>query len=320
LGRARAETRTNVAGHGSKECSTMNRWKILAFVLSILMLAAFGVVASLFQANLFVTNSFDQRDPIDESPAGYGLDYQAITLTGDDGYDLAAWYVPSRNRAAVIVQHGYKDDRTSMLPRAEMLARHGYGVMMVDLRAHGESDGESISFGLYEIQDVDAAYQYLLTCPDVDPDRIGALGASMGGVVVLLYASQNPAIKAVVSESAYASLEDQIPAAVEASGLPAFLLAPLVQWFAERELGFEAGDIAPVEHIGSISPRPVFVLHGGVDDVVPSDNGRRLYDAAGEPRFLWLEPDLGHTAFVEERPVEFETRVIAFFDRYLLER
>jgi esterase/lipase len=296
----------------------MNKWKVLGFVLAVLVLVAFGVVASYLQAKIFISNPPKQRSPIDGSPADYGLVYEEVDLTTEDGYNLAAWYVPSRNQAAVILVHGYKSDRMDVLSRAKVLARRGYGIMMIDLRTHGESDGELITFGLYEVRDVNAAYRYLLTRSDVGAERIGVQGFSVGGGVVILHAAQNPGIKAVVSESAFVSLEDEVPVAVANAGLPSFLLAPLVQWFAEREGGFEAKDVAAVEHIGKISPRPVFLMQGGMDVIVPPDSGQRLYDAAGEPRELWFDPEIGHVAFLEERTEEFETRVVGFFDQYLL--
>jgi fermentation-respiration switch protein FrsA (DUF1100 family) len=297
----------------------MTKWKILGFVGSLLILVAFGVLAAFIQAQAFVYNPPERRTAIDKSPADYGLDYETLTLKTEDGYNLAAWYIPSKNRAAIILQHGYKGDRTAVLPLAKILARHGYGVMMVDLRAHGASDGDMISFGLYEVRDLEAAYQYLLDRPDVDPQRIGALGNSMGGAVVLLYAAQNLGIKAVASDSAYVSLSDEVSMAVAQTGLPAFLLSPLVQWFAERKMGFGAGQVKPIAHIGAISPRPVLLMQGGKDTTVPPDSAERLYAAAGEPRELWYEPDWGHAVFGFVHEEEFETRVVVgFFDRYLL--
>jgi len=296
----------------------MTKSKVLILIVAFLVLAAVGVGLSYFQAQLFIYNPPEQRESIAKTPADYGLDYETVNLTTVDDFGLVAWYIPSQNQAAVIVQHGYKNNRSALLYVAEMLARHGYGVMLTDLRAHGESEGELISFGLYEVRDLDAAYEYLLTRPDVDPERIGSLGNSMGGVIVLLHAAQNPGIKAVVSESAFVSLQDEVTTGVAQTGLPAFPLASVVQWFAEREAGFQAAQVSAVEHIGEISPRAVFLLQGGADMIVPMDSGQRLYDAAGEPRELWFDQTVGHATFGSQREEEYEQRIVAFFDRYLL--
>lgn len=245
--------------------------------------------------------------------------YKTITLTTSDDLKLAAWIIPSSNRAAVIVVHGYKDDRAAMLPEAAILARHGYGVIMADLRAHGQSQGETITFGKYEVRDLEAQYQYLLTRSDVDPGKIGLLGNSMGATIAILYAAQNPAIKATLADSAFASLQDSIGKGVESlAHLPAFPFAPLIEFFAEQETHSQASEISAVAHIHEISPRAVFLLQGGQDDIIPTDSGQRLYDAAGDPKALWFDARVGHTGFRRDQPAEYERRVIAFFDKYLL--
>jgi fermentation-respiration switch protein FrsA (DUF1100 family) len=293
---------------------------ILGILVGVLVLIVFGLVTFVCygQAQALV---HPEPVPLYDVPENYGLDYEKVSLTTEDGYKLKAWYVPSTNQAAIILQHGYPNNRAAMLPIAAVFARHGYGLIMVDLRAQGMSEGDTVSFGLREVRDVEAAYQYLLTRPEIDPERIGALGDSMGGAVVILYAAQNPSIKAAVSVSAYASLQDVVRSGVETfTGLPAFPFAFIIQWFAEKEGDFNVEDIAPIEHIGSISPRPVFILHGGTDDLIPPDNGQRLYEAAGEPRELWFEPDFEHGqgSFVIDRAEEYERRVVGFFDQYLL--
>lgn len=208
-----------------------------------------------------------------------------------------------------------------MLDQATLLANHGYGVLLIDLRAHGESEGEQISFGKYETRDLEAAYQFLLTRPDVNPDLIGELGNSMGAVTVLLHASQNPHIRAVVADSPFAALKDSISKGVESlTDLPAFPFAPLIEYYAEQETGSTASEVAPVEHIAQISPNAVFLLQGGLDDVLPIDSGQRLYDAALEPKELWYEPQVGHTGFIDALPQEYEQKVIGFLDRYLLQK
>jgi fermentation-respiration switch protein FrsA (DUF1100 family) len=300
----------------------VKKWpKITGVAVIVLLLIACGALAvvSSNQATALVHHPVEKRDAIDESPFEYGMDFQTVELTTADGLRLAAWYIPSKNGAAIIVQHGYKSDREEMLDEAAMLSRHGYGAILIDLRAHGLSGGDLITFGRLEVRDVDAAYRYLLTRPEVDPERIGALGNSMGAVTLLLYAAQNPDIKTVVSDSAFASLQDEVAAGVERmTGLPAFPFAPLIQFFAEQQAGFSAREVAAVEHIGEISPRPVFILQGGADQTVSPDSGQRLYDAAGEPRELWFDPQLDHVQFSTERAGEYERRVVAFFDKYLL--
>ncbi len=295
-------------------------WKTIIFLGCILLLIGVGVAASYFQAEIFIHNHPERRSSEVETPADYQMAYEDLELKTQDGLRLAAWYVPSHNRAAVILIHGYKSNRANMLKRAQMLAGHGYGVLLVDLRTHGKSDGEIITFGLKEVQDVEAAYRYLLTRTDIDADKIGVLGCSMGGTVVLLSAAQNPAIKAVVSESTFAELSDAVPSAVADTGLPPILFAPIVEWFAERSGGFDAAQVSAIAHIREISPRPVFLMQGGNDLVVIPESGQRLYEAAGEPRQLWFDDNVGHARFAEELPAEYERRVVAFFDQYLLSK
>ncbi len=127
-------------------------------------------------------------------------------------------------------------------------------------------------------------------------------------------AAHFPEIEAVVTDSAYASLEDVLPHAV-----PCPVLIPFVRWFAERETGISLAQMQPVDEIANISPRPVFIIHGEEDDVVTPGAGRRLFDAAREPRFLWIEPGVGHVEMQTTYPDEYEQRVIGFLETYLLE-
>ncbi len=141
----------------------------------------------------------------------------------------------------------------------------------------------------------------------------------MGASIVLLYTAQNPEIKAVVADSAFSSMRDTVETSIAFfTGLPPFPFAPMIVFFAERETGYSIDEVAAVDHIGTISPRPVFLMQGGADTIISTDSGQRLYDAAGEPKELWFDPDLEHVQFVTEYPSEFEQRVVEFFDQYLL--
>jgi len=298
----------------------MNKWQRLAVVVSAEIILA-ACVALVLVANLFADVLL--RNPANERYRSLAQStltgYQQITLTTQDGVRLSAWYLPSQNGAAIILLHGYKADHAQMFPVAAMLVRHGYGVILPDLRGHGQSEGEEITFGYHERRDVQAIYQYLITQPKVDAERIGVLGNSMGSAIAISYAAENPEIKAVVAQSPYISLDDMVATNIKRLvNLPPFPLAPMILFFAERKAGFQAEALAPLRHIRQISPRPVLIMMGGKDTWANPEGGRQLYAAAGEPRELWFDPELSHLEFQEKRADEFEQRVVAFFDKYLL--
>lgn len=258
------------------------------------------------------------RQAVEETPADYGLAYQEVVLTTEDGLTLRGWYVPGTNGAAIIVQHGYGSSRQGMLQETAMLSEHGYGVLLFDWRSHGLSDGDLVTFGVYEIRDVRAAVQWLQGRPELDSQRIGALGDSMGAVALLYSAARLSEIKAVVAVSPFPSISAQVDIGVrERAGLPTFPFAPLIVWFAEREAGLPISSIDLTQDIGQISPRPVFILHGGRDTQTPANSGDVLFQAAREPKFYWFDPEVSHTAFVDIYPQEYEFRVLEFFDVWL---
>ena len=199
--------------------------------------------------------------------------------------------------------------------------RHGYGVLLTSIRAHDYSEGELITFGMHEIDDMEAWYQFLLLRSDIGPSKVGIIGNSYGGMLAIQFAAQNENIKAVVANCAFSSLNDPVSTSVtHFTGLPNFPFVPLITFWAENETGFKKEDIDATKWIADISPRPVFLMQGGADTVISSDSGQRLYDAAGEPKELWFDRALGHVEFDTERAEEYEARVVAFFDQYLLDK
>jgi fermentation-respiration switch protein FrsA (DUF1100 family) len=300
----------------------MKRWfKISSGVVLAILLLLFGGLMwkTNTEAHDLINAPMATRNLPDKTPADYNLPFQDVTVTNPDGQKLVGWLIPSQNGAVIIMQHGYKSTRSEMLNEAEMMYRHGYGALITSIRAHDYSEGQLITFGMYEVQDMEAWYQFLLLRSDIGPGKIGIIGNSFGGMLAIQFAAENKNIKAVVANSAFSSLNDTIATSVQHfTGLPEFPFVPLIAFWAERETGFKKEDIDATKWIAEISPRPVFLMQGGADTVISANSGQKLYDAAGQPKELWFDPALGHVEFDTERAAEYETRVAAFFDKYLL--
>ena len=135
------------------------------------------------------------RNITHQTPADFGMtNWQDISFTTEDHLQLSGWYVPPQNEsgAALIFVHGLGSNRSALLDQAAMLAEAGYGALMFDLRAHGRSQGTRSSWGLAEVADVQAALQFLQNQPEVNAEKIGIIGHSMGGAIAIRAAAQPP--------------------------------------------------------------------------------------------------------------------------------
>jgi fermentation-respiration switch protein FrsA (DUF1100 family) len=220
--------------------------------------------------------------------------------------------VPSRNGAAVIAFPGRKGTQRP----ARILIRHGYGVLLFDRRGEGDSEGDPNALGWNGDRDVKAAIAFLRRRPDVDADRIGGIGLSVGGELLLETAAETDDLKAVVSDGA--GIRSVREASVTSLG-QMWLAVPI--W-----AGMTAGTAVFSNHgpppnlddvVDRIAPRPVFFIYAsrgqGGEELT-----RDFYESAREPKTIWRVPGATHTGGIEARPQEYERRVIEFFDRSLL--
>ncbi|KAA3665547.1 MAG: alpha/beta fold hydrolase, partial [Chloroflexi bacterium] len=161
---------------------------------------------------LAYAHAHPNRQPVCcETPADYGFAYEDVAVETADNLTLHGWYIPSTNGAAVIALHGINSNRVSMLEPAVLLAEHGYGVFLLDLRAHGESEGDVLPFGGPEGEDVRATAVFLQSRDDVDPDRIGVIGWSLGAQTAVIAAAQHPEIKAIIADGPGATTFEDWP-------------------------------------------------------------------------------------------------------------
>lgn len=290
----------------------------LRYWLNLLTLTVLSFALAFFILTVYASNRWVQsyRQPARIIPTGAWLvenniPYQEIELTTKDGIKLAAWYTPpgaEGSGSVILVAHGYNANRPEDI--YVMFAQHGYGVLAWDFRAHGQSGGDSCSLGYYEQLDAEAALDYALAQPEVE--HIGAWGGSMGAATVILTAAKHPEIEAVVSDSAYPSLED-----VMRLNTPIKIMQPFVLFFGEWLSSAKLDQVRPVDEITKISPRAVFIIDGWKDAAVAMNSPYRLFEAAGEPKQLWVEIGVPHLAMYANDPIDYEKRVIGFFDEYL---
>ena len=236
------------------------------------------------------------------------IPFENIKLTTKDGLQLAAWYTPPENGAVILVAHGYNDNRPENI--YAMLARNGYGVLAWDFRAHGESEGDISTLGYFEQFDVEAALDYALAQEGVK--YIGAWGGSMGGAAVILTAAKRVEIEAVITDGAFPALEDVIR-----GSLPYDSLFPLMAALSEYHSDADIEAVSPINEIGRISPRALFLVDGWAGDEETS-SAYRLYTAASDPREIWVEEDIPHMGMLAAYPKKYEKNVIQFFDEWLL--
>ena len=241
-----------------------------------------------------------------------GTEYEDVTFTTGDGLRLVGWYVPSKNGAAVISFPGRRGPQKP----ARLLARHGYGVLLFDRRGEAESEGDPNLLGWEGTRDLEAAVRFLQNRPDVEDGRIGGVGLSVGGEMMLQEAAETDGLKAIVSEGAgIRSLRE----AVHIDGAE----KSIYSWL------FGLTTVGATVFTSNLPPRSLNDLSGEITEPVlfihatPGQGGEILteeyYEAAQGPKELWAAPG-GHTGAIDAAPEEYERRVVGFFDRTLLDR
>jgi uncharacterized protein len=243
-----------------------------------------------------------------------GVAYEDVRFTTGDGLELEGWYVPSRNGAAVIAFPG----RNGPQKQTRMLARHGYGVLLFDRRGEGASEGEPNSWGWGGGEDIKAAIAFLKRRPDVEPGRIGGIGLSVGGELMLETAAETDDLAAVVSEGAGArsfteDMDEDLPGAQKVLGAPlSAIKTASIAVFANQSPPANLKELT-----GKIAPRPLLLI-AAPNEGVGEELNRGYAKAAGKTATLWEIPESTHVGGLKARPEEYERRVVGFFDAALL--
>jgi uncharacterized protein len=250
------------------------------------------------------------------TPATYGLAYQDVAFSTADGARLSAWYIAPRNGAAVVLLPGAGSTRIAVLGQAAVLARHGYGALLVDTRGHGQSGGHAMDFGWWGGRDIAAAVSFLARQPGVHAGTIAVLGESMGGEQALAAAGSDPRIRAVVAEGATGQqLADRgwLPGGIDG------VLQRGMEWVQYTAAGLLSGAPRPAsirDGIRTAAPRPVLIIAGGA---VADEPVAAWWFQAASPATVqvWVVPHAGHTQGLATAPRAWEAHVISFLNAAL---
>ena len=303
--------------------------RALHWGLSALLLLA-GCYAYIAYAMASGVTTLD-RSSLDGNPDVYDLPYRDVAFSprGDEWADivLRGWIIEKEGFAGpqdeltVILVHGLNSNRTgdNALALTNRLFDLDFNVLLFDLRGHGESDGDQLSGGYFEKWDVLGAYDYLVQ-RGVPPERIGVLGWSMGAATALLAVAEEPAIRAVVADSAFADVRDLIAQeTARTTPFPQWLVPVFIPGMSAMSsvlYGIKVGEMVPEKAVTALG-YPILLIHSDADSRIPFGQSVRIHASAPAGSELWLIPGSAHADAFLDAPDEYVERVETYFRVWL---
>jgi alpha-beta hydrolase superfamily lysophospholipase len=241
---------------------------------------------------------------------------RARTLGGADvsfesqGTTLRGTFFAPKNGAVVVMAHGLTEQRFRWLDDVDALARHGYGAFIYDARAHGESGGDTATWGDLEQRDVRAAIDFVAA----RAQKIATAGFSVGASAVYLEAASDDRVRAIVIEALWTSLDDEMEAK---AGTRGFVSHYPVMLAMKRQAGVDFSRVRPIDHASELGARPKLFITGSEDSDTPALVMQRIVDATPDPKRLWIVPRATHGSYAKTAPADYERTLIDFLDHAL---
>jgi len=284
--------------------------RLRRLVRALLSAAIAAIVVSILGC-AFAAKRLTQPDQKPVGAAPPDLHAAELTIASESGSALRGWFVGGESgKGAILLLHGVHANRLAMLRRTRLFAQAGYAVLLIDFQAHGESPGKNITFGYLESRDARAAFDELQR--RAPGECIGIVGVSMGGAATLLAQPPLPA-NALVLEQVYPTIDEALDNRLRLylGPLGAWLESPLERATSKR-LQLDPAQLRPIDRIHS-QHEPIFIIAGDADRHTTLAQSRALFDAAGEPKQLWVVAGAEHVDLADHAPDEYANRVLAFF-------
>lgn len=238
----------------------------------------------------------------------------SVQLTSPDGTLIPALYYPSRNRAAIIALGGLDGALGDNLPPVSFLIQAGYGVLQIGSRSCA-SPSKPVTLGYRELGDADAALEFLLRQPEIDGERIGLIGFSMGAATAIRLAAQSDQVAGVVAESSYFNLGKDILDSDRNPTLLQRLVLSGIDFSYRLQIGADPHTISPIDALPRLAPVPILLIFG--EHELASTRASKQIAAAGDTAQTWIVPGGSHgTNYLIDRQ-SYETKVLGFFDATL---
>jgi pimeloyl-ACP methyl ester carboxylesterase len=193
--------------------------------------------------------------------------------------NLFGWFIPAGvGSPALVVMHGWGGNAEMMLPLARPLHAAGYSLLLLDARCHGQSDGDSFASLPRFAEDIEAGLAWLAVQPELDPQRLGIVGHSVGAGAALLAASRRDDVRAVVSLAAFAHPASMMRRWLKSLHIPFWPLGAYILAYVQRVIGHRFDAIAPCNTIARVAC-PVLIVHGLADETVPVTEAQQIHAA-----------------------------------------
>jgi len=303
---------------------TASKTRKLLLALALLLLLVAAILAAI--PPLVIGGMVNQRVTFSQTWTGaeHDLIPNRLALTTSDGYQIVAYEVTAEQPKAIIIFLSgiHNPSVTAFFGHARMLLDEGYASILLEMRAHGDSEGEVIALGYEEYLDVQAVVDYIKEQEQYANVPIVVYGLSMGGATAVNAIGQIPEIDGLISLSAFSAWDEVF---VDNMGLPeplASLQRPFVRLYTSLKYGFDKRHITPKQQIQNLGDRPALIIHSTDDSQVPFANYERIMAHAPDHVETWVRHgDLhfivqdGHFLNPQE-DAPYAARIIHFLDRH----
>jgi len=284
-------------------------------ILLILLIVLFAViVGTLFLAS----HSYKfKKEENKYTPTKYGFDFEEITIPAKNNKNLYGWWIPaknpnSENKPTIILVHGWSRNVDRTMSYIKKLHPGGFNLLAFDSRCHGKSDDDKFSSMVKFMEDIRAAIDYSEQLPNVDTNRIGVFGLSIGGAASIYAASIDNRIKSVVTIGAFSHPKKVMGLEFKKRKIPQFPFVWFIFKYMEFRIGAKFDDIAPSNNIAKTNA-DIFLIHGIDDSTAPVLQADELYNAGNPDKVkLWKVEGKGHSD-CNHHP-EFWYNVLSFYE------